>query len=326
MDGTRRKASRYNFQLFQFEKPKLISMRENLLPGRAKTALRRMLLLICAFGFTHADSLTLKAQAQKAKQTLSGEIRYHRNFKSKFLKAERDLIVYLPPGYEGNKKRRYPVLYMHDGQNLFDGSTSYIPGQEWRVDETAEKLIGAGEMEPIIIVGVYNAGRERVDEYTPTKDAKHNAGGRADLYGRMLVEELKPFIDSEYRTLRDAKHTGLGGSSLGGLVSLYLGLRYPKVFAKLAVVSPSVWWDRQMILGEVGSLSKKPKSRIWLDMGTEEGGDAIQGARLLRDALEKKGWKQGGDLKYYEAQGAKHNEAAWAERVGDILKFLYPKK
>lgn len=260
--------------------------------------------------------------------TLTGDIRTHKDFHSKFLPANRDIIVYLPPGYDVNKKRRYPVFYLHDGQNLFDGATSFIAGKEWRIDETAQALIAAQAIKPLIIVGVYNTS-ERISEYTPTRDAEVKQGGRADLYGRMLVEELKPFIDSQYRTLGGRDDTGLGGSSLGGLVSLYLGLKYPQVFGKLAIVSPSVWWDKRTILGSVQALAKRPRTRIWLDIGTKEGRDtaeATSGARALRDALIAKGWREGADLKYFEAEGAEHNETAWAERVAPILKFLYGKK
>jgi predicted alpha/beta superfamily hydrolase len=259
--------------------------------------------------------------------TLTGDFRTHAKFHSKFLPTDRDVLVYLPPGYEAESQRRYSVLYLHDGQNLFDGATSFIPGQEWRVDETAQALILAHAIEPVIIVGIYNTGKERVEEYTPSTDPKFKVGGKADLYGRLLVEELKPFIDSRYRTKKGASDTGLGGSSLGGLVTLYLGLRYPRVFGKLAVVSPSVWWNERRVLSDVSALASKPRNmRIWLDMGTDEGASAATDARLLRDALISKGWRLGRDLKYFEAEGAKHSEAAWALRVEPMLKFLFPKK
>ena len=263
--------------------------------------------------------------------TLTGDIRVYKSFHSKILNNDRDVIVYSPPDYKTNKKKRYPVLYLHDGQNLFDGATSFIPGQEWRVDETAQALIAAGKIEPVIIVGVYNT-KDRVDEYTPAADTKYKAGGKADLYGRMLVEELKPFIDSHYRTKKDATHTGLGGSSLGGLVSIYLALKYPDVFGRAAVVSPSVWFANKQIVQYVAALSKKPKVRIWLDIGTKEGRTAeeaqqtLGGARLLRETLIQKGWKPEKDLNYFEAEGAVHNESAWAARVERILTFLFPRK
>ncbi|MGH9872154.1 MAG: alpha/beta hydrolase [Pyrinomonadaceae bacterium] len=263
--------------------------------------------------------------------SLTGDIRAHKSFHSNILNNDRDVLVYLPPGYDAAKRARYSVFYMHDGQNLFDGATSFIPGQEWRVDETAERLIAAERIEPLIIVGVYNT-KDRIDEYTPAADAKYKMGGKADLYGRMLVEELKPFIDSQYRTKRDAKHTGLGGSSLGGLASLYLALKYPNVFGRSAVVSPSVWFASKQIVRYVEALKRKPNVRIWMDIGTKEGRtpeeaqQTVDDTRLLRDTLVKRGWKVGKNLNYFEAEGAEHNEAAWAARVESILAFLFPRK
>jgi predicted alpha/beta superfamily hydrolase len=276
-------------------------------------------------------SISATALAQHP-HTLTGEIRSHKGFHSKILNNDRDLVVYLPPGYERNQKKRYAVLYLNDGQNLFDGATAFIPGKEWRIDETAQALISAGKIQPLIIVGINNAGRDRINEYTPVGDARYKAGGKADLYGRMLVEELKPFIDANYRTTKDAQHTGLGGSSLGGLVSLYLGLKYPNLFGRLAVVSPSVWFAEKQIVSYARALKTKPKTRIWMDMGTKEGGNpeeaqrAVTDARLLKETLEKKGWKSGRDLHYLEAEGAEHNESAWAQRVAPMLTFLFPKK
>ena len=262
--------------------------------------------------------------------TLTGDIRTPQKFHSGILNNDRDVIVYLPSDYATNREERYPVLYLNDGQNLFDGATSFIPGQEWRVDETAQSLIAAGKIQPLIIVGIYNTGKDRINEYTPVEDPKFKMGGKADLYGRMLVEELKPFIDSQYRTKRDAEDTGIGGSSLGGLVSLYLALKYPGVFGRAAVVSPSVWFANKQIVHYVEGLKKKPRVRIWMDIGTKEGRtaaeaqQAVTDVRLLKETLVKKGWKPGKDLNYFEAEGAEHNEAAWAARVERILTFLFP--
>ena len=179
------------------------------------------------------------AAAQQQPHTLTGEIRVHNSFHSNILNNDRDLVVYLPPGYEVNKSARYSVLYLNDGQNLFDGATSFIPGQEWRVDETAQLLISAGRIEPLIIVGINNKGNDRVNEYTPTADDKIKVGGKADLYGRMIVEELKP-LSIQPRTRKAARHTGLGGSSLGGIVSLYLGLNIQRIRPTRCSLS-SVW-------------------------------------------------------------------------------------
>jgi predicted alpha/beta superfamily hydrolase len=254
--------------------------------------------------------------------TLTGDFRRHPRFRSRFLPSDHTLLVYRPPGYGDDRLRRFPVLYLHDGQNVFDRATS-ATGDEWSVDETAQRLIESGVIEPIIIVGIYNAGHRRIDEYTPTRDPKKKMGGKADAYARMLVQEIKPFIDRRYRTLRSAANTGLGGSSLGGLLTMHLGLRYPTVFSRLAVLSPSVWWHDRAIVREVDALPGKPPLRIWLDSGTGEGADVTRDTRLLRDALVRKGWVIGKDLAYLEAEGGGHNEKSWAQRVEGVLRFLF---
>ena len=256
--------------------------------------------------------------------TLTGEFRLHHNFHSQFLKHDRDVIVYLPPGYETETARRYPVMYMNDGQNLFNAATAFN-GVEWGVDETAQRLIEAGELDPLIIVGVYNTGEHRIDEYAPTVDPKQNRGGKADFYGRFIVEELKAFIDHRYRTKPGPEHTGLGGSSLGGLVALYLGLKYPQVFSRLMVMSPSVWWDHGMILRVVKSLRAKPSTRIWLDIGAKEGKFTPGHVRTLRDELIAQGWRLNSDLKFLQVKGGQHSEQDWGSRVEPALKFLFPK-
>lgn len=257
--------------------------------------------------------------------TLTGTFSLHPGFRSRFLSAARDVIVYLPPQYKRSHHVRYPVLYMHDGQNLFDAETAFL-GNEWGLDESAEELIQAGEIEPLIIVGVYNTGALRLHEYTPFKDERRQGGGAA-AYGKFLVHELKPFLDSQYLTLPDASNTGLGGSSLGGLVSLYLGLKYPKVFGKLAIMSPSVWWAGRAILQAVSRYRGTQNAKIWLDIGTAEHMNSdsfVRDTADLRDALIAKGWQLGRNLSYVEDAGAGHNEKAWGSRIRDALKFLFP--
>jgi predicted alpha/beta superfamily hydrolase len=247
----------------------------------------------------------------------------HAGFQSRFLDRARDLVIYLPPGYDADLGRRYPVLYMHDGQNLFDPDTAYVRGQHWRLGEMADMLIAEGRVEPLIIVGVNHAGTARVTEYTPTRDARLG-GGLAKAHGRFLTEELKPFVDGRYRTLSGRAYTGLGGSSLGGLSTLFVGLRHADVFSRLAVMSPSVWWGRKAILRYVAKAHPKPATRIWVDIGSGEGRVAVADARRLREALVKAGWRDHDDLRYVEAPGATHSEASWAQRVGNVLEFLYP--
>lgn len=248
-------------------------------------------------------------------------LRRHRRFPSDILSLPRDVVVYLPPGYD-KADEPCPVLYMHDGQNLFDPKTAHVVGQHWRVGETADALITAGTIPPLIIVGVANTGGARIHEYTPTKDARLG-GGKATDYGRFLVEELKPVIDARYRTRPDAASTGLAGSSLGGLATLHIGLARPDVFGLLGVMSPSVWWDRRVILSSVRAARPKPNLRLWVDMGTAEGRRGLEDARLLKAALVGSGWVPGVDLHYAEYEGGTHSEQAWANRAGAMLAWLF---
>jgi predicted alpha/beta superfamily hydrolase len=257
--------------------------------------------------------------------TLTGNIKLHRAIKSQFVEDARDVIVYLPPDYESAAERRYPVLYLHDGQNLFDAATAFA-GNDWGLDELTEEMIQTGEIQPLIMVGIYNAGPKRIAEYTHVRD-RRGRGGRARNYAKLIVEELKPFVDSEYRTLADRANTGLGGSSLGGLVTLYLGLHYPDIFGKLIVMSPSIWWANRAILREVRKLRQRLPQKIWLDIGTCEGQDpdlCVKNAKDLARALVSKGWQPEHDFKFVEDQGAGHNEKAWGFRMRDALKFLFP--
>jgi predicted alpha/beta superfamily hydrolase len=226
-----------------------------------------------------------------------GQLQKHEQFSSRFLRKKRDVIVYLPGIYQKRPDLRFPVLYLEDGQNLFDPATSFIAGMYWRVGETADALIAQGAIQPLIIVGIYNTGKQRINEYTPTRDRKLG-GGKADKYGRLLVEELKPFIESKYRALGDAANTGLGGSSLGGLLTIYLGLKYPQLFSKLAVLSPSVWWNRRAILDFAASAPLAARPLIWLDVGTKEDTHTVANVTALRDTLVKRGWQDGRDLHF----------------------------
>jgi predicted alpha/beta superfamily hydrolase len=262
------------------------------------------------------------------KHTLTGNIRRHRKFPSKILGNRRDVLVYLPSGYSRLSRQRYPVLYLHDGQNVFDAATSFA-GVEWGVDETAQRLIRQKMIEPLIIVAVANMGDERIHEYAPTPGViepkakpKKRSKGLARIYGQFLIEELKPFIDRKYRTKPEGEFTGLGGSSLGGLATLAMGILFSETFTRLIAMSPSVWWDEFAILRLIGILNEKPPLKIWLDTGTAEPG--WEHARELAECLADKGWKLDVDLKYVEVEGAGHNEAAWAARVEPALRFLFP--
>lgn len=252
-------------------------------------------------------------------------LQIHEAFPSRHLPARRSLRVYLPEGYR-HARRRYPVLYFQDGQNLFDPATAFL-GQCWYLHRALDDLVARGKAQPLILVGIDNAGEARIDEYTPTRVRASGHGGRAARYGRMLVQEIKPFIDDRYRTLPDADHTGIGGSSLGALVSLFLAFRYPRVFDKVAAMSPSVWWDNRVILEFGQRFRAHHRPRIWLDVGDQEGStpqQVIADTRVLRSVLVHKGWEEGRDLKYVEAMHAGHNEQAWAHRAPAMLRYLFP--
>jgi predicted alpha/beta superfamily hydrolase len=256
---------------------------------------------------------------------LSSRLHLYPSFHSRVLPDGRDVWVYLPPGYDESPGRSYPILYMHDGQNLFDPEASFAKQRTWRVAETADAAIRAGEVEPLLIVGIANSGDRRLAEYTPTADWKLG-GGEANRYGRLLVEELLPFITDNYRIKPGAPNTGLGGSSLGALATLYLGLHYEDTFGKLAALSPSVWWNHRAILALVSEAAPRLRSRprVWLDVGQAEGDRAVADTDLLERCLRAKGWRTGVDLSYQRIAGGTHDEASWAQRVRPMLRFLFP--
>jgi len=257
---------------------------------------------------------------------LHPRLRLHKAFKSNHLPDDRDVIVYVPPGYEDEPERTYPVLYLHDGQNLFDGRTSFVKDRTWQVREHADAAIEASEVEPLVVVGIYNTGDRRLAEYTHEYNWQMG-GGQADAYGKLVTRELMPWIASQYRVRQDRENTGLGGSSLGGLVSLYLGLRYPTVFGKLAVMSPSVWWNHKSILGYLNEHAPQmwERPKMWLDVGDREGQKAVRDAEHLARRLKANGWKPGESLHFEKVEGGTHDEASWAGRVRAMLKFLFPR-
>jgi predicted alpha/beta superfamily hydrolase len=254
---------------------------------------------------------------------LEGELRRIRRFRSRFLATKRDVLIYLPAAYHAEPERRFPVLYLQDGQNLFDPDTAFA-GVHWRVGESVDQLIHERRISPLIVVGIENTGPLRVDDYTPTRDRAHAAGGGASLFGRLLVEELKPRIDTAFRTVPERESTGIGGSSLGGLLSLYVGLDWPETFGSIMAMSPSVWWDRRSILRRVRSLPEKPSTRIWIDSGTREGTGQLPDVRRLQRTLSSRGWTTGEDLGFHVASDSGHDEGSWAARFPEALSFLFP--
>lgn len=248
-----------------------------------------------------------------------GVVKLVNGFYSPQLGNSRSLRVYLPPSYNSNTSKRYPVLYMHDAQNLFDAATSF-GGVEWGVDETINTLVGDGSMDEIIVVGLDNTS-DRMNEYTPCCDQQYG-GGKINLYESFILNTVKPYIDQSYRTLVANKSTAIMGSSLGGLASFYIARRNPTTFSKSAAMSSSFWWNSQyMIKAVVTALGKVP-GKFYLDAGTSS--DGLPDTTAMCDALVVDGYVQGVDMDCYVAQGAGHNEASWAARVARPLKYMFP--
>jgi predicted alpha/beta superfamily hydrolase len=218
------------------------------------------------------------------------------------------------------------VLYLQDGQNLFGAETAFA-GVSWGVGETAQRLIDAGRMVPVILVGIDNAGGERTDEYTPV--AWRGRGGQGQDFARMLIERIKPFVDQHYRTLPGRESTAIGGSSLGGLFSLWLALQRPEVFGTVMAMSPSVWWGNGHLVRLVADLPERLPIRIWLDVGKQEVARMRQGTRALAEQLLAKGWQKHrtarlASLRHVEVPRSRHDEASWGRRLDRALPFLFP--
>lgn len=262
-----------------------------------------------------------------------GQVIHHTSFRSSYLDNERQVIVYLPPGYEEQADRRYPVVYLHDGQNVFEAQTAAF-GIAWDAAKTADRLIQQGRMQPVIQVAIANTP-ERLFEYAPFPDPNVNVNeGRNAAYGQFLFEEVKPFIDRMYRTKRDPRHTAIVGSSMGGLSTLALAWKRHSMFTMSGILSPSLWWSRNRILRELENaenLDWMRTMRFWLDMGNKEGGaravvpPALQRTRRLVELFDSVGLLPGQDYYYWEVAGGEHNEAAWAARYDKVLLFFFGK-
>ncbi|HET7441077.1 MAG TPA: alpha/beta hydrolase-fold protein [Terriglobales bacterium] len=256
-----------------------------------------------------------------------GDLRLHR-LRSKVFRNERMLRVWLPPGYDdAGNVQRYPVLYLNDGQNLFDRATAYT-GVEWQADETVDRLLREGVIPPIVMVGIDNAAADRVKEYVPYR--MFNPPVLRPLgrkYPEFLVDEVMPFVGQQYRVARGAANTGLGGSSLGGLIALFTAMVAPGVFGRLLVESPSLYMANRQVLREARTVREWPE-RIVVGVGTQETGRAekdreiVEDVRNLERILQRAGLGEG-RLRVRIEEGASHNEAAWAGRFGEALRFLF---
>ena len=245
-----------------------------------------------------------------------GKVTIVKDFASPQLNNKRALRIYLPPSYQENTAKRYPVLYMHDGQNLFDAKTASF-GVEWGVDETINRLVATGAMDEVIVVGIDNTP-DRIPEYTPCCDPKYG-GGKLNAYDAFIVETVKSYVDSTYRTLPGKETTAIMGSSLGGLASVFIAQRHPNIFSKAGGVSSSFWWNQGMAISK---LPERVPVKFYIDAGTRD--DGLEETTKMRDAMLAKGYREADDLMFYSAEGARHNEASWAARVGKPLTWFFP--
>jgi predicted alpha/beta superfamily hydrolase len=263
-----------------------------------------------------------------------------KNVWSPQLRNRRDVDVYVPASYASGVQ--YPVVYLQDGQNLSDPATAFAG--TWDLPATIDRL-GWGGLDAVY-VGVHNGGRKRLAEYSPFPDPRHG-GGDADAYLAFLVETLKPRIDRMFNTRRDRDATAILGSSMGGLLSLYAYFRYPYVFARAGVMSPSIWFGQGAIVDFIRD-ARVPRGRLYLDVGTGEGAGTVRDVRRLGRLLVRKGFRRrrplsprygeahrrmqresgerrsstSSTLRYLEDAGARHTEAAWAWRLQGALEFL----
>ncbi len=257
--------------------------------------------------------------------TITGTVRIFKEVYSPELDNKRSVIVYLPPGYD-NSKETYPVLYMQDGQNIFDRATGFA-GQEWEVDENAEKLINNGMIHPVIIVGIYNLGLERMNEYSPWKDPKYKMGGKGDEYVDFMCNTLKPFIDKTLRTKSDRKNTFVGGSSMGGLISHYALLKRPDVFFGAAVMSPSFHYAGRKIFKYTRDNMPDADVRFYHDVGTCETGDPERDRAFVEQVKDMSDMlKNSSETRLVIGEGHNHSEAAWKDRMPEVLKYLIGKR
>jgi len=253
----------------------------------------------------------LANRRNNGKAEIVGSVIYYRKFRSRYPILERDLLVWLPPSYKKDRHRYYPVLYMHDGQNIIDPATSFA-GQDWQVDETATRLIKQNAIEEVIIVGIYNT-HDRLEEYSESE--------KGNNYLKFIVEELKHFIDSNFRTIPDREATAIMGSSMGGLCSLRMVWKYPHVFGKAGCLSSSFYFGDDAIFKILESTQERRNVKIYFDSGE----DGKKDAQRMFCLLAQKGYVIGDNFDYYFDRGAGHNELAWANRLERPLKFFFGK-
>ncbi len=259
---------------------------------------------------------------------LAGELRFH-ELPSQIFRNTRRLRVWLPPGYSApeNQGRHYPVFYLNDGQNLFDPATAYI-GVDWQADEAADRLIHENRIPPLIIVGIDNAQKDRAKEYLPYRSFSPPVmRPQGKRYPDFLLNEVMPFICQHYRIARGPENTGLGGSSLGAIISLYTAMSRPGIVGRLLLESPSLFVSNRQLVKSSRAFRQWP-ARIYMAIGTREAGSedrdqhVVKDVRSLEHVLQRAGLREDRLLVRFD-EGATHNEREWAKRFPEALTFLF---
>lgn len=277
----------------------------------SQTIVIKFILFYFVFG-----GLQAQEKNQKKSTKASNVLILEKEFELKSLDISHKIWVYLPPNYEKSSKK-FPVIYMHDGQNLFDDATSYIG--EWGIDETLNDVFqktGKG----FIVVGIENSGAKRIDEYTPFKNEKYG-GGKGTLYIDFLINEVKPYIDANFRTKTNAKNTAIIGSSLGGLISFYGGLKYPTVFGKIGALSTSFWFSEE-IYDFATKNGYQKNIKIYFLVGGKEGEMMVSNTEKMVKTLSEIGVPSK-NMKLKIVPEGKHNEAFWKSEFLETLNFLF---
>ena len=283
--------------------------------------------VVAALLVAQVQPAALPGKAVDARSGVTGTVRLHEQVDSSLSSiAPRNVVVWLPPGYSdpANADRRYPVLYMHDGQNGFDPSTAFL-GREWHADEVADRLVREGRLPPLIIVGIWNTP-ERVAEYTPDQDMEpdrgdskpQGLGGRGLAYLEWIVRDLKPMIDVQYRTRTGPSDTAMMGSSLGGIISLAAAEHHAATFGRVAAVSPSLWWNHGSVIDR---WRERPPAidRLWICMGDRERKGMDERLRRFESAIRP---AYGPRLHAEVVPGGTHDEPSWSARLDRVLMFL----
>lgn len=260
-------------------------------------------------------SCTQPSKEQARRSTVSDNVIILEPFQMERLARERTIRVYLPEDYN-ESTAEYPVIYAHDGQNLFDDSTSYAG--EWGLDESLNQIANENGFR-VIVVGIDNGQEKRINELSPWENPKYGAA-EGEEYMDFIISQLKPYIDSTYRTLPAREHTAIMGSSMGGLISHYSIYRYPKIFSKAIIFSPSYWYaDAVWSFTEENPIPED--SKLWLVIGEKEG-NAVSNTNKMHQVILDSGHPDENIVKQVDPEG-EHNEPSWRRQFVPAVKWLF---